>query len=87
MNSIPQTLIDQLHHADYTERKAALLALADIDHPDKLALLINALRVEQDPFIREDLTYAVTRFGARSVPALSPPAAQAAANKVVSQLV
>ncbi len=70
MNQLPQTLLDQLHHADHNERRAAVATISSMDHPAKLALLIDALQTEPDPFIREDLTYALTRIGHASVPAL-----------------
>lgn len=70
MNRIPQALINQLMHTDSHQRKDAVMALSQLDHPEKVTILIDALRTETDPFIREDMTYALARMGELSMPHL-----------------
>lgn len=70
MSQIPQALINQLNHHDHNIRKDAVLALINIEDPAKLPLLIQALRSERDPLVREDITYAIARMGAAVVPDL-----------------
>lgn len=70
MSQIPQTLIEQMHHPDQNQRSAAILALGNMDHPDKLPLLIQALQTEPNLYVREDITYAIVRVGDSALPLL-----------------
>jgi HEAT repeat protein len=63
MTRIPQTLTDQLKHSDSRLRAEAVSALAKLNDPDRLPLLLDALCTEPDLNIREDITYALTRVG------------------------
>ncbi len=70
MNPIPQDLLEQLRHPDKSERSDAVFQLDRMDNPDKLAILIQALRTEPDLFVREDITFALMHMGDLAVPAL-----------------
>jgi HEAT repeat protein len=80
MNTLPITLLDRLGHPDKSTRSAAVLELHRLDHPDKLAVLIQSLRTEPDLFVREDITYAVMNMGHAAVAALCQLLTDADAN-------
>ena len=70
MTNIPQTLLDQLQHPNQNERSQAVFALDRLDTPDKLAVLVDALRSEPDLFVREDITHALMHIGEAALPPL-----------------
>lgn len=63
MTNIPQALLDQLQHPHENERSKAVFALDRLDAPDKLSVLIDALRNERDLLVREDITHALMHIG------------------------
>ena len=69
--TLPPKLVEQLHHTDHNERSAAVFALRDMDHPEKLPLLVEALQIEADISVREDITYTLTQMGEVAIPALT----------------
>jgi HEAT repeat protein len=70
MSGITNSLLEQLQHPDPKQRSKAVLALNDLDERSKLPVLIEALRSEPDLFVREDITYAITRMGSAALPSL-----------------
>lgn len=58
-----KALAEQLQHPDRMVRSQALLNLRDSDAADTLDILLQALCSEDDLLIREDLTWAIVRFG------------------------
>ncbi len=70
MNPIPVTLIEKLHHPDHNVRSSAVFELNHLDNPNKLSLLIQALRTEPDLNVREDITYALVSLGSEALSSL-----------------
>ena len=67
---IPQAIIEKLRHPAPNKRSEAVFALDKLDDSGKLPLLVDALRMEQDLYVREDITYAIMQMGEQAVPSL-----------------
>ncbi len=61
------TLVDQLHHADSHARSQAALALGHSGAIESVPALVNALSIETDLFVREDITWALVKLGQAGV--------------------
>ncbi len=70
MNPITTALLAQLRHANPNQRSNAALSLGRGDDAEGLRLLVDALQVETDVAVREDITYALAQRGEASVPLL-----------------
>lgn len=60
--------ITHLSHPDHNMRSKAVLMLEKSDHPQKYALLIQALRDENDVFVTEDITWALVQHTDETLP-------------------
>lgn len=65
-----QTLVDQLHGGDPHARSQAALQLGQSGDERALNVLMEMLASEPDELLREDVTWAVVRFGESAVPPL-----------------
>lgn len=64
------SLTERLHHPDSNLRSRAALELGQLGDARGLDALLAALTSEPELLVREDITWAVARFGAAAVPAL-----------------
>lgn len=60
--------ITDLNHPDHNMRSKTVLMLEKSDHPQKYALLIQALRDESDVFVTEDITWALVQHTDETLP-------------------
>ena len=61
------SLVEQLNHPDRNVRGQAALSLGSCGESGVLDALLGALATEPDPFVREDMTWAVVRIGDSAV--------------------
>ncbi len=62
MNENLQLLKQQLVSQDRNIRSQAVLELGNLTDPDSLAWLVDMVGVEEDLFVREDITWALVKF-------------------------
>lgn len=65
-----QHLLQQLRHAEAHLRSEAALALAKTNSDEVSSALIEALLIEHDLNVQEDITWAISTIGATDLPAL-----------------
>ena len=70
MTDTLHTLTVQLHHADASTRSRAALDLGQLGDARGLDALLNALATEPELLVREDITWALARFGLSALPPL-----------------
>jgi HEAT repeat protein len=63
MNETFDALIEQLHHPDRNRRGRAALSLGELCDVRAVDALVPALCTEADPFVRENITWALVRTG------------------------
>ena len=67
MNERVKILIGEVQHLDKNIRAEAALGLGKTHDPAATVVLLQALRSETDPFVQENLTWAIVRMGPSAI--------------------